>query len=87
MDRILYLAELFSRVDFEPYVASVTNDFDQTNQIFYFDNTRDETSYWVTTWGGYFDGLETTEIQILLVRRLEDKSLLNMPQIIRISIN
>jgi hypothetical protein len=64
--RILYLAELFKKTGWEPVLCTTPNNFDRENNIYYLETARDLTSYWVTTWGGYFDTPDNTNVQILL---------------------
>jgi hypothetical protein len=64
MSRILYLIDLFSQIVYSPINASTPNTFQRNYNIYYFDITKDLTSYWVTTWNGFFDTPNSTELQI-----------------------
>ena len=66
MSRIVYTAEIFKDIDWKPYYSNTPNNFERSNNIYYFDVTQDLTSYWVTTWGGTFDTPDNNELQLFL---------------------
>ena len=66
IDRILFIAELYNRKDWEPVLSTTPNNYDREYNVYYFDTAQNNDSYWVTTWGGTFDTIDTTNIQILL---------------------
>ncbi len=64
MSRILYLAELFKKLEWEPVLCTTPNNFDREDNIYFFDTAQNLTSYWVTTWDGFFDTPIGTDIQV-----------------------
>ena len=64
MSKLTYLLELFSQSDYKLTLASTPNDFEREYNIYYFDTVENSSSYWVTTWGGFFDTQITTNLQV-----------------------
>lgn len=63
MSKLTYLLDLFSQIEYRPYLATTPNNYDREYNIYYIDTDKDLTSYWVTTWNGFFDTPGTAEVK------------------------
>jgi hypothetical protein len=71
---VKYIAELFQSNQWSPTVAIAPNNFSRQNNIFSFSIApliTDPSNYWIT-WGGYFDNVVGTGVQVYMDKFLTE---------------